>query len=248
MVLVPGFTGSKEDFLPLLQPLADAGLKVTAIDQRGQYESPGSGRIDDYTLPEFTADLISVLGSRPAHLVGHSFGGLVCREVTLSRPDLVSSLTLMDSGPGALPREHWDLMTALCDLVPIASIEDIWVAKQAVDAAAGVPPLEPEVEEFLHRRWVATDPWCLAGIAQVLMTVSDRTEELARTLTEYRIPGLVMYGIDDTTAWPVASMATMADRLAVRAVAVPDAAHSPAVENPERTAREIVEFVSAAGV
>ena len=40
-LLVPGFTGSKEDFLPVLQPLAAAGRRVFAIDMRGQYESPG---------------------------------------------------------------------------------------------------------------------------------------------------------------------------------------------------------------
>jgi pimeloyl-ACP methyl ester carboxylesterase len=248
MVLVPGFTGSKEDFLPLLEPLAGAGLNVTAIDQRGQHESPGTGRLDDYRLPSFTADLIDVIGSRPAHLVGHSFGGLVCREVTLARPDLVSSLTLMDSGPGALPREHWDLMTALCDLVPVATSEQIWVAKQAVDAAAGVPALEADVEEFLHRRWVATDPWCLAGIAQTLMSVPDLTSELSDTVTQNGIPVLVMYGEDDTSAWPVPEMADMAARLAVPAVAIPGAAHSPAVENPQRTVREIIDFVSARGV
>jgi pimeloyl-ACP methyl ester carboxylesterase len=40
-LLVAGYTGSKEDFAPLLAPLADAGLRAVAIDQRGQYESPG---------------------------------------------------------------------------------------------------------------------------------------------------------------------------------------------------------------
>src|SRR3954470_20839418 len=41
VLMVAGYTGSKEDFAPLLAPLADAGYRVVAIDQRGQYESPG---------------------------------------------------------------------------------------------------------------------------------------------------------------------------------------------------------------
>ena len=41
-LLIPGFTGSKEDFLPVLQPLASAGRRVVAIDMRGQYQSPGA--------------------------------------------------------------------------------------------------------------------------------------------------------------------------------------------------------------
>src|SRR3954453_9993985 len=40
-LLVAGYTGSKEDFAPLLAPVADAGYRVVAIDQRGQFESPG---------------------------------------------------------------------------------------------------------------------------------------------------------------------------------------------------------------
>ena len=39
-MLIPGFTGSKEDFLPILEPLAAAGRTVYAVDQRGQYQSP----------------------------------------------------------------------------------------------------------------------------------------------------------------------------------------------------------------
>ena len=40
-LLVPGYTGSKEDFIPLLGPLAAAGRRVVAIDMRGQYQTPG---------------------------------------------------------------------------------------------------------------------------------------------------------------------------------------------------------------
>ncbi|HEY0808153.1 MAG TPA: alpha/beta hydrolase, partial [Pseudonocardiaceae bacterium] len=39
--LVPGFTGSKEDFAPLIDPISDAGIEVIAIDLPGQYESVG---------------------------------------------------------------------------------------------------------------------------------------------------------------------------------------------------------------
>jgi pimeloyl-ACP methyl ester carboxylesterase len=39
VLLVPGYTGSKEDFLPLLRPLARAGFRAVAMDQRGQFES-----------------------------------------------------------------------------------------------------------------------------------------------------------------------------------------------------------------
>src|SRR6195952_215998 len=60
VLMVAGYTGSKEDFAPLLAPLADAGLRVVAIDQRGQFESPGPDDPGHYTVAELAADVIEV--------------------------------------------------------------------------------------------------------------------------------------------------------------------------------------------
>ena len=51
-LLVAGYTGSKEDFAPLLAPLAEAGYRVVALDQRGQYESPGPDDPGAYSVTE----------------------------------------------------------------------------------------------------------------------------------------------------------------------------------------------------
>ena len=59
VLLVPGFTGSKEDFAPLLPLLADAGWSAGTYDQRGQFESPGAAD-DDYSLSGYAADLVAV--------------------------------------------------------------------------------------------------------------------------------------------------------------------------------------------
>src|SRR5215831_2496590 len=56
-LLIPGYTGSKEDFLPVLGPLARAGRRVIAIDMRGQYESPAAADADGYGLPALAADV-----------------------------------------------------------------------------------------------------------------------------------------------------------------------------------------------
>ena len=83
----PATPGSKEDFLPLLEGLTEAGHRVLTYDQRGQYESAGApaGRVQGGRL---AADLLGVLdavGEGPVHVVGHSFGGLVSRRAALQR-------------------------------------------------------------------------------------------------------------------------------------------------------------------
>src|SRR6201986_1190172 len=42
-VLVPGFTGSKEDFLAILHQLGAAGRRGVALHQRGEYQTPRPG-------------------------------------------------------------------------------------------------------------------------------------------------------------------------------------------------------------
>src|SRR6266516_2365822 len=113
VVLLPGFTGSKEDFIPLLSPIAAAGYRVIAYDQRGQYESDGPARVRAYSMELFARDLREVIGmvgdGGPVHLAGHSFGGLVARNLVIAEPALVRSLTLLDSGPAgaSLLRARW---------------------------------------------------------------------------------------------------------------------------------------------
>ena len=105
VLLVAGYTGSKEDFAPLLMPLADAGLRAVAIDQRGQFESPGPEDPERYTVAELAADVAAVgrtlraESAGPVHLLGHSFGGLVTRAAVLTEPALFDSLTLLGAGP-----------------------------------------------------------------------------------------------------------------------------------------------------
>lgn len=52
-VFIHGYTGSKEDFSPVLPLLAAAGITAVAYDQRGQYQSLSRG---PFSLDDFAAD------------------------------------------------------------------------------------------------------------------------------------------------------------------------------------------------
>src|SRR3546814_17370959 len=94
VVLVPGVTGSKEDFTLMLPLLAQAGYRVESYDLAGQYESYRAGpeRLVparahyDYDL--FVDDLVAVLeeGTPPAHVLGYSFAGLVGQVAPTGSP------------------------------------------------------------------------------------------------------------------------------------------------------------------
>jgi pimeloyl-ACP methyl ester carboxylesterase len=235
VVLVPGFTGSKEDFRLVLEPLARPGRRTVAVDQRGQYESVGPDDPEAYTVKQLAADLLGLLdalSAGPVHLVGHSFGGLVARAAVLERPDVASSLTLMCSGPEALAGPRVELLPMLA---PVLAEGGMTALADAVEALGADDPrtqaLSPQVRAFLRTRMLASAPGALIGMAAALTGEPDRVDELRGT----GLPLLVLHGEDDD-AWSPAVQAEMAGRLGARHVVVCDAMHSPAVENPGDTA------------
>jgi pimeloyl-ACP methyl ester carboxylesterase len=242
-LLAPGLTGSKEDFLAVLMTLAQSGRRVVAVDLRGQYETPGPDDPRAYTCAALGADLdalAQVLGEGdPVHLVGHSFGGLVAREAVIDGRTKFASFTLMGSGPAAIEGRRAAHGRKLVEEVPELGLEQVWHHRFEPEAlAADVPD---EIVAFLHKRLLANSPTGLACMAEQVVSMRDRTDELR----EIEVPTLVLYGEHDD-GWSPETQSEMAARLGAECVVVPGAVHSPAVEAPETTAAALVRFWNAA--
>jgi pimeloyl-ACP methyl ester carboxylesterase len=240
-LLVPGFTGSKEDFIAVLQTLAGAGRRVIALDMRGQYETPGPDEATSYSCAELGADITAVIEAvgDPVHLVGHSFAGLVTRETVVTDPSLIESYTLMSSGPGAITGGREVEGRVMLAALPKVGLEHLWSTRMEPDAIAkGVPP---EIVAFLRRRMFMSSGAGLLGMANELLSSPDRVDQLAKVAGGAGLPVLVLYGENDD-AWAPEEQALMAERLAARKVVIPGAAHSPAVEAPETTASALTAF------
>jgi len=258
-LLIPGFTGSKEDFIPVLQPLASAGRRVVAIDMRGQYQSQGATSAAGYAPDELAADITAIIGAlagdgQGVHLVGHSLGGLIARETALARAARITSLTLLGSGPGRLTGQRADMLRGMLAIMAAAAGEDgpggrlppdhrlratvarIWDEHLAPQARAdGVPE---DMIAFLHRRMMGNSPTGLVAMGRYLLACPDRTAELASLSGP---PILILYGENDD-AWRPAVQERMARRLGAHRVCIPGAGHSPPVEAPETTASTLTAF------
>lgn len=230
VLLIPGWTGSKEDFTPMLPLLAAEGFDVVAFDQRGQFESPGTPD-DDYSLAGYAQDAMAVakaaFRSGPLHILGHSFGGLVAQTLATLYADRITTLSLACSGPGALgdsPTRPLERMFNALGKLPLAQIHEMR------DGGVKRPA---QITAFLAQRFSANSPDSLKAMTQHLLEAPDIIDAVAAT----KVPTWVARGAGDD-AWPSDAQEEMAVRLGTEIVILPSAAHSPGVEAPE-------EFVEA---
>ncbi|MHC1559817.1 alpha/beta fold hydrolase [Actinomycetospora sp. C-140] len=232
-VLVPGYSGSKEDFAPLIDAITAGGIGVLALDLPGQYESPGPEAETDYHPTRLGPVIAGVVADEEAAgrrvlLLGHSYGGLVARAAVLAGAS-VRGLTLMDTGPGELPMGR--RRTQLDVLEPVLRRRGIDAVIALRDAGGEWSSTDPQVVALLRERLRRSTVAGLLGMGDALRAEQDRTAELVAAVRTRRVPCLVVCGLDDD-AWPVSMQRTMADRLEAEFAAVPRAAHAPNVENP----------------
>jgi pimeloyl-ACP methyl ester carboxylesterase len=238
VVLVPGVTGSKEDFVLMLPLLAATGLHVLAYDMAGQYESHEAGpenltppaRHYDHAL--FVADLLTVLESSPgpAHVLGYSFAGTVTQLALVRRPELFRSLTLLSappqSGQGFRGVKRIGPISALAP-GSVGAAFMLWGLQLNV---VKVPPLRAA---FVRHRLHFTRRRSVADIISLMKRAPDLDAELAAST----IPKLVAVGEHDL--WPVELHREFASSIGAT-LAVYPTGHSPCETSPHQLVRDLL--------
>jgi pimeloyl-ACP methyl ester carboxylesterase len=244
VVLVPGATGSKEDFVVMMPLLAAQGFRVESFDLAGQFGSAAAGPqrlqppADRYSMSLFTDDLLAVLADRPgpAHLLGYSFAGTVAAVVAVERPELVASLTLLSTPP--LAGQVFRGMKIVGPLTKLASPR-VAAAVMIAGIRLNLNRVDGARLRFVRDRLRHTDRRSVDDIIALMM----RSPDLRTALAAAGIPTLVAVGTGDL--WPTGLHREFATAIGARLATYPTG-HSPCETTPHQLVADMVTLFRAA--
>ena len=245
VVLLHAFPLDKRMWDDVVGPIADSGWDVVVPDLLGFGESRlDEDDLDDApTLAAQARGVLSILdqiGLSNVVVCGLSLGGYVAMELVRQDPSRIAGIALVDTKATADTDE--------------ARANRLRVAEQVLEsrstdalARAMLPTLlgettrtsRPEVVERVTGWIREADP---VGVAVAQRAMAARPDSLA-DLASLKVPGLVLWGAEDTLA-PRAEQDLMVEAMRdARFVEIPGCGHLAAVEAPEATASALLAFL-----
>jgi pimeloyl-ACP methyl ester carboxylesterase len=232
LVLIHGVATCRAEWRPFTAGWA-RDRRVVAYDQRGHGESTHLGQPERYSLDLLVKDLAELLDRRsvgPADLLGHSLGGVVAMKYALAYPDRVRSLVMVNASalPSAPPPGVVIRLAALARDRGMSGLAAI------IDRMGDSAKTDPVRSRQFRENFGRTDVEAYQALCLELGSFPPMLDA-ARTLT---VPVTILLGAGDELSRPDCA-ATVAAIPRAELVVIPDAAHSPQLENPEGWRRAV---------
>lgn len=239
VVLLHGYLESMlvwDDFVPLLY----RNVRVITLDLPGHGISEVKGEVHtmDY-LARVVRDALRSLGVTRCTLVGHSMGGYVALAFCAHYPEMLDGLVLLHSTPDADTEQKRANRLRELALVKAGKKEALArVAPEAGFAVENRSRMKDCIEDLREQVLVTED----AGIEALLRGMAAR-EDQHEMLRSTSVPVLWILGCrDEYIPRPVAEQLVAAHPQA-QVVWLEHAGHMGFLEEPQATARAILDFV-----
>lgn len=237
LLLIHGLGACGLDWDPQVASLR-AAFKVITVDLRGHGRSsrPQAG----YSIERFARDMASLLETLqtgPAHIVGISLGGMIAFQLAVAAPDLVMSLTIVNSGP-EVPAQTVKQRIPL--YVRLLYIHTLGLRRMAKMIAKRIFP-EPD-QAYLRSSFVqrlsSNDKHCYAASLRAIFAGWGVADHLG----SIRCPVLFIAADQDYT--PVDLKQAYIDRLPdARMVVIPNSRHALPMEKPREFNQVLADFL-----
>ncbi|WP_068825668.1 alpha/beta fold hydrolase [Pseudomonas sp. BMS12] len=237
VLLVHGLGSSIQDWEYQIPHLLQT-RRVLAIDLRGHGRS-GKPR-QRYSMSLFAGDvaaLIEHLGLQRVHLVGISMGGMVGFQLGVERPELLRSLTIVNSAPEVKVKKAADLwqLAKRWSLSRLLSLETIG---RGLGRILFPYPEQAELRAKVEQRWAQNDK--RAYLASLDAIIGWGVRERLSAIT---CPTLVISGDRDYT--PVSlKEAYVAELADARLLVIERSRHATPMDQPQRFNAALDDFLA----
>jgi 3-oxoadipate enol-lactonase len=219
--------------------------RVIAYDHRAQGQSEDIGRgYDMSTIADDAALLIRALKAAPCHFAGLSMGGFVGMRLAAHHPELIATLTLMNTTATKEKAANRIKYAFLAQMVKIFSPAPF--TPIAVKELFGQTTRRSAARRPMLEKWTGKLRARPRNIARSLSAVMNRREFRADELAAIRCPTLVITGDDDTAQPPSNSKSMIAGIRGARHVNISGAGHSSCLETPEAVVAAMQELLQSA--
>lgn len=237
LVLVHGLGSSVRDWEYQIPVLA-RHYRVIALDVRGH------GRSDKprerYSIAGFAADaaaLIEHLALPPVHLVGISMGGMIGFQLGVDHPELLRSLTIVNSSPEVKPKNLRDCLE-IAKRWTLARVLGLNTIARALGGLLFPKPEQAELRRKIETRWPQNDKRAYLASLDAIIGWGVR-ERLARITC----PTLVVSADRDYT--PVSQKAAYVAEMAnARLLVIEDSRHATPMDQPDRFNSSLLAFLA----
>lgn len=263
LVCLHGGPGATHDYLTPLEGIAATGRRVVLYDQLGWGNSDHPQNPSMWTTELFVdehAVLLRELGLERAHLLGHSWGGMLALEYALTQPAELASLVLASAT--ASSRQWAEESERLISELPSEVRETI--RKHQAAGTTDSPEYQEACREFSRRhggRHVNPKPeWfnkamgklgeneiylTMWGPSEFFITGTLKDWDVSERLGEIRVPTLVTAGRFDE-ATPALAKTLQRGIPGSECVIFEKSAHFPHVEETEHFLEVVDRFLSSA--
>ncbi|MRH86869.1 alpha/beta fold hydrolase [Nocardia sp. SYP-A9097] len=245
VVLLHGLGGSTAWWDPIMPALRDSHVVRVDLLGHGASAKPADGYAISAQANRVGA-ILDQLGIRHAVIIGHSSGGYAATALAEQRRDLVTALTLIDTGPSmaaeigegptgrllftpGIGELAWQLRTdgIIREALSSAFTRDVQVPAQIV----------ADVRGMTYRSFTGA-----AAASENYLTARAIPDRLA----DLGVPTLVIYGSQDKR-WQPTSFEDYRRVPRVRVVML-EVGHTPMFEDPDATGALLRDFIAAPAV